>query len=385
VLRSAAGVVIDQAHLSDPGRDPEKQINEDAVSVIEAPFGVALAVCDGMGGHASGERASRAAVERVSEVLRNDAGEPLTQKLAVALERAHADVYALGGELPIDQRPGSTAVVLALAGREAFVAHVGDSRAYRVRAKKTERLTRDHSVVEALLAAGAINAAQAEAHPDANRITRALGIAPEIEPEVGPPTLVEVGDTFILCSDGLSDLVSDAEIGEGVATARTPELACEQLVALANSRGGHDNITLSVARVLALGTERRRETVEITQDAEGRPERVAATVVMTQERRPSNTLPSERPSDRPRDTSPTLVDPTVVEPALQQSGPALHSSAHNPLVSHSGHSLLGTPPNPAARPSIPAQTFTQGRVLFWIAAIVCVLIVLAIALWWIVR
>jgi hypothetical protein len=111
----------------------------------------------------------------------------------------------------------------------------------------------------------------------------------------------------------------------------------------------------------------------------------AATVVMTQERRPSNTLPSERPSDRPRDTSPTLVDPTVVEPALLQSGTALHSSPHNPLVSHSGHALLGTPPNPAARPSIPAQTFTQGRVLFWIGALVCVLIVLAIALWWIVR
>jgi protein phosphatase len=240
--------------------------------------------------------------------------------------------------------------------------------------------------VEALLAAGAINAAQAEAHPDANRITRALGIAPEIEPEVGPPLLVEVGDTFILCSDGLSDLVGDTEIGEGVAAAATPELACEQLVALANSRGGHDNITVSVARVLTLGTERRRETVEITRDAEGRPERVAPTVVMTQDRRPSNTLPSERPSDRPRDTSPTLVDPTVVEPALQQSGSTLHSNPHNPLVSHSGHALLGTPaPNAAARPSIPAQTFTQGRVLFWIAAIVCVLIFLAIALWWIVR
>ena len=79
-----------------------------------------------------------------------------------------------------------------------------------------ERITRDHSVVEALLAAGAINAEQAEAHPDANRITRALGIAPEIEPELGPPLLVEVGDTFLLCSDGLSDLVADAEIGEGV-------------------------------------------------------------------------------------------------------------------------------------------------------------------------
>lgn len=385
MLRSAAGVVLDQAHLSDPGRDPEKQINEDAVLVIEAPFGVALAVCDGMGGHASGERASRAAVERVSEVLKNDAGEPLTQKLAVALERAHADVYALGGELPIDQRPGSTAVVLALAGREAFVAHVGDSRAYRVRARKTERLTRDHSVVEALLAAGAINAAQAETHPDANRITRALGIAPEIEPEVGPPLLVEVGDTFILCTDGLSDLVSDAEIGEGVAAAATPELACEKLVALANSRGGHDNITVSVARVLTLGTERRRETVEITRDVEGRPERIAATVVMTPDRRPSNTLPSDRPSDRPRDTSPTLVDPTVVEPALQQSAPTLHAGPHNPMLSRSGHALLGTPPAVPARPSIPAQTFTQGRVLFWIAAIVCALIVLAIALWWIVR
>jgi PPM family protein phosphatase len=379
VLRSAAGVVVDQAQLSDPGRDPEKQLNEDAVLALETPFGVALAVCDGMGGHASGERASRAAIERISEVLQSDSPEPLTQKLEIALERAHGDVYAIGGELPIDQRPGSTAVVLALAGREALVVHVGDSRAYRIRGRKAERITRDHSVVEALLAAGAINAEQAEAHPDANRITRALGIAPEIEPELGPPLLVEVGDTFLLCSDGLSDLVADAEIGEGVANASTPELACERLIALANSRGGHDNITVSIARVLTLGPERRRETMEMGADGVARAERVAATVVMDVER--STTQVS--PSDRPRDTSPTLVDPTVVDALAQRGAAAVHGTvgrSQSSSVSASGTTLFS-----GGRPSIPSQTFVHGRLLFWVAAVVCGMIVLAIALWWLVR
>ena len=386
MLRSAAGVVVDQAQLSDPGRDPEKQLNEDAVLALEAPFGVALAVCDGMGGHAMGERASHAAVERISEVLKSESNEPLTQKLEVALERAHGDVYAIGGELPIDQRPGSTAVVLALAGREAFVCHVGDSRAYRVRGQRAERLTRDHSVVEALLAAGAINAEQAEAHPDANRITRALGIAPEIEPELGPPLLVEVGDTFLLCSDGLSDLVTDAEIGEGVANAATPELACERLVALANARGGHDNITLSVARVLTLGPDRRRETMGMPPDA-ARAERVAATVVMDAEHRATQAFPS----DRPRDTSPTLVDPTVVDAGTGRGahgvGPSAHAAAahvtgrpHPSAVSSSGTTLLS-----GGRPSIPTQKLAHGRVLFWVAAIMCGTIVLAIGMWWLVR
>jgi PPM family protein phosphatase len=379
VLRSAAGVVVDQAQLSDPGRDPEKQLNEDAAIALEAPFGVALAVCDGMGGHASGERASRAAIERISEVLRGDSPEPLTQKLEIALERAHGDVYAIGGELPIDQRPGSTAVVLALSGREAFVVHVGDSRAYRIRGRKAERITRDHSVVEALLAAGAINAEQAEAHPDANRITRALGIAPEIEPELGPPLLVEVGDTFLLCSDGLSDLVADAEIGEGVANAATPELACERLIALANSRGGHDNITVSIARVLTLGPERRRETMEMGADGVARAERVAATVVMDLERSATQVSPS----DRPRDTSPTLVDPTVVDALAQRGAAAVHGTAGQSqpsTVSASGTTLFNS-----GRPSIPSQTFVHGRLLFWVAAVVCGMIVLAIALWWLVR
>lgn len=372
MLRSAAGVVIDQAHLSDPGRDPEKQLNEDAVLMLEAPFGVALAVCDGMGGHTSGERASRAAVERIAEVLKGTAPEPLMQKLELALERAHGEVYALGGELPIDQRPGSTAVVLALSGREAFVAHVGDSRAYRVRARRAERLTRDHSVVEALLAAGAINAEQAESHPDANRITRALGIAPEIEPEVGPPLLVDVGDVFVLCSDGLSDLVSDAELVDTVLGSSSPEQACERLVALANARGGHDNITVSVARVLTLGPERRRETLEMAPET-ARSDRVAATVVMDPEQRTPHVLPS----DRPRDTAPTLVDPTVVDPALTRA------RLRMPPPGAAGPSARTLP---SGRPSVPAQMLSShGRVLFWVASSVCGAIVFAIALWWLLR
>jgi serine/threonine protein phosphatase PrpC len=442
VLRSAQGVVVDAAMLSDPGRDPDKQVNEDAVAISETGFGITAVVCDGMGGHERGELASRLAVERILEVLRSG-DQPLDRLLSSAIERAHAEVYALGGNAPIDARPGSTAVVLAISNREALIAHVGDSRAYRIRARRIERLTRDHSVVEALLAAGAITLEQANLHPDANRITRALGIAPEIEPEVSPPVHVEPGDAFVLCTDGLSDLVTDAEIGEIVSGSMTPAAACESLVGLANQRGGHDNVSVDVLRVLALGAPRRAgETVGLAApphvpargDTQTPPTAPEAQTVVAQ---PGFTVVmgakegGPRPGytqEPPRQTAPTLVDPLIAaslphktlpgedpvpptpanavpmtgfspQPAIVPEGPAPSPAATTiaekpPAAARTQVSAIPLPDGTSSRPtldavprmsSVRAPREGEVRLLIWATVALSALVLLIVVGWWLLR
>jgi serine/threonine protein phosphatase PrpC len=369
VLRSAEGVVVDCATLSDPGRDPGKQTNEDALAIAELPFGMAAVVCDGMGGHEAGELASRAAVQRIMETLKSEK-QPPERLLSVAIERAHAEVYALGGDAPIDVRPGSTAVLLVLCGQEALLSYVGDSRAYRVRARSAERLTRDHSVVEALLAAHAITPEAARQHPDANRITRALGISAEIEPELLPPLHVELGDAFLLCTDGLSDLVEDSELGELVASAASPEAACQALVALANQRGGHDNISVALLRVLGVGAAARQgNTVEVAREpSHTLPDAPAFTVVMTAA---DSAPPTPNMDDEPRRrTVPTLVDPLVLA--------AAHS---RPTTLLEGHAPPASPAPVAHSPPLTIPPKRPAHLLIWVSVAVCALILVAIALW----
>lgn len=256
MLGSAHGVVVDLAELSDAGRDPTKQINEDASGYTETPFGHLALVCDGMGGHSAGREASQAAVRAVIEGARRaPRASRASDVLRSSIELANEAVYAVGGEAPPELRPGSTCVAVLLADGRAEIAHVGDSRVYLVRGGAPERLTRDHSMVQQLVDSGMLDAAHAASHPEANRITRALGIDAMVEVELRPkPLELAAGDTLLLCSDGLTDLVTDAEIaaivgnriGSGAAA------VCQELVSLANGRGGHDNITVVVLHVLEI-------------------------------------------------------------------------------------------------------------------------------------
>jgi protein phosphatase len=249
------------------------------------------------------------------------------------------------------------------------VAYVGDSRAYRLRGLNAERLTRDHSVVEALLAAGAINADAARAHPDANRITRALGIATDIEPELCAPQRLQLGDVFLLCSDGLSDLVEDAELAELVAGAASPEAACSALVALANQRGGHDNISVALMRVLSVGAERRETTLEMLSGARHTVvEAPAPTLVMTAADGGPSTPSTER--DVPRLTVPTLVDPMVAAARAARPENAAVRSSPAPAPA----------PPPPSKPS-PHTQRREGRLLFWMGLAACALILFSILVW----
>jgi protein phosphatase len=304
------------AERSDPGRDPEKQVNEDACGHAETRFGHLCVVCDGMGGHAAGREAAELAVATIFEMFERAAdGTPPGQVLKGAIEEASRRVHFMRTSEIAGGRPGATAVAVLMHAHGTEVAHVGDSRVYLVHEGQVFRITRDHSVVQELVDRGLITLQQAAHHPDANRITRALGMAPEVEAELRPQPVHHVpGDAFVLCSDGLSDLVEDHEILDIVGSSPAAQ-AVGKLVDLANARGGHDNITVIVLRA--------REA------AIAPPAGVAPTVVTTA---PDTVVNSSPPVMEPvadaipeprvdRKTEPLIVAPVVIPPAPETAPP----------------------------------------------------------------
>ncbi len=251
---------VEYGQKTDPGRDPEKHVNEDACGYRETPIGHLCVVCDGMGGHLGGREASNIAMQTIIERVESaapDARPVDVLRDAVVLANQRVCAIALGADaapprrgqrVEPQARPGSTVVALLLHAGGAEVAHVGDSRVYLVHGSQIFQVTKDHSMVQELVDAGFLTPAQATTHPNANQITRALGMSAEIDVDVRPqPVHVVAGDAFVLCSDGLSDLVEPPEILQIVGSA-PPEQAAGQLVDLANARGGHDNITAAILR-----------------------------------------------------------------------------------------------------------------------------------------
>jgi serine/threonine protein phosphatase PrpC len=240
---------VDYAERSDPGRDPEKQVNEDACGRRETRLGHLCVVCDGMGGHAAGREAAELALATIFEVF-DRAGETDAPAavLRAAVEEASRRVFTMRTSEVAAGRPGSTVVAVLLHAGGTEVAHVGDSRVYLVHEGQIFRLTRDHSMVQEMVDHGLLTPQQAAHHPDANRITRALGMGAEVEVEVRPQPVAHVtGDAFVLCSDGLCDLVQDEEI-LAIVGSEPPAQAVGKLVDLANARGGHDNVTVVALR-----------------------------------------------------------------------------------------------------------------------------------------
>lgn len=268
-VTSASAVTVRVAWRSDPGLDPDKQVNEDSCIYSELPIGHLMLVCDGMGGHVGGKQASEAAVQTiVADLQKADlpgeqgANEPghMSPGLVLknAIEHAGQVVFELGGDSKAAFRPGSTVVAVLTHRLGSDVAHVGDSRGYLMRAGTIHPITRDHSMVQQMVDAGVLSPAEALNHPDANKITRALGMHSTVRVELrSEPIAHQPGDVFLLCSDGLTDLVEPHEMLAAVTQAQQTshpsqslDLACQQLIALANSRGGHDNITVLLGEVL---------------------------------------------------------------------------------------------------------------------------------------
>jgi protein phosphatase len=208
-----------------PGR--VRSGNEDALAV-ESPaseraraLGTLLVVSDGMGGHAAGEVASRIVVDTIPDVYYRQAApgraRPVVEALANAVVEANAAIFAEAQRNPERAGMGCTVVAAVVRGDDLVVAHVGDSRAYLVRGGRIRRLTRDHSWVAQQVDEGILTPEQAERHPHRSLLTRALGRDASVEVEVTRFAL-QVGDTLILCSDGLTATVRDAEIADLAAT-----------------------------------------------------------------------------------------------------------------------------------------------------------------------
>jgi PPM family protein phosphatase len=233
--------VDDQAFRTDTGR--QRSENEDSL-FVRAPIFV---VADGMGGAQAGEVASKTAADAFDRDLPEG---PAEHFLRETIEAANRRIHELARADPSKAGMGTTitAAIVAAQSEEVSVGHVGDSRAYRLRRGKLERLTRDHSLVEEMRRKGQITDAQAEDHPQRSIITRALGPEPEVEVDLQTVPAAP-GDVFLLCSDGLTTMVSEERVAAVLAAATSMREAVRTLVDEANGAGGRDNITALAFRL----------------------------------------------------------------------------------------------------------------------------------------
>jgi PPM family protein phosphatase len=215
--------------------------------------GALLIVADGMGGHSAGEVASQMAADVVSRVYYEMRAEP-GAALKRAVEEANRRINEAAAADESKHGMGTTCTALALCGGRAYAAHVGDSRLYMLRDRQLYQLSEDHSAVNEMVKLGIITKEQARTHEDKNVILRALGTTPDVEVSVLEPFRVREGDRYLLCSDGLHDLVLEDEIASILSETEDVHAAGERLIALAKERGGHDNITVGIIAIMPEGT-----------------------------------------------------------------------------------------------------------------------------------
>jgi serine/threonine protein phosphatase PrpC len=233
-------------HSADTDVGKTRDHNEDSFGVGTPDqaerLGDLLVICDGMGGHAAGEVASKIGVETILAIYYGEASEDRAHVLEQAFEQANEQIFARG-----NGSMGTTGVAALLLHDALHIANVGDSRAYLIRDGEIRQISRDHSFVGDQVAAGLITADQARSSPHRNVITRALGYQSGVTVDLFRWPL-QIDDIIVLCSDGLHGLVTDAEIAR-IAGEASPDDAVHQLIDLANSRGGTDNITVAIAQV----------------------------------------------------------------------------------------------------------------------------------------
>jgi serine/threonine protein phosphatase PrpC len=249
---------LDVAQLTDVGR--RREHNEDNMAfvipkdpLVMANKGALFIVADGMGGHAAGEVASEIAVDTISNMYYQDESDEVDVSLLRAIRRANTSIHQRAAENMLRTGMGTTCVAAVLRGNVASIANVGDSRAYLLRGSQVRQISHDHSWVAEQVRAGLLTEDQARTHTQRNVITRCLGTQAEVDVDVFHEELNE-GDSLVLCTDGLSGLVSDEELLR-IIDQFVPQESVYHLVERANENGGPDNITAIVARVQEVGEE----------------------------------------------------------------------------------------------------------------------------------
>lgn len=275
------GISWEAAAASDRGR--RRAGNEDCFLYRVAPAGQVgiFTVCDGMGGAAGGEIASRLAAETLVRSMNSSidppmdpgetSGRDLEERLLAAALEANRQVHWRSRQQSGLAGMGTTLVALAVRGSAGRLVHVGDSRCYRLRAGVLEQLTQDHSLVEEQVRAGQITRRQAERSPLSHVLTRAVGTAETVQVELSRLS-VGAGDLYLLCSDGLTRELTEERLTAILCAAEALGPACAELIEAANLLGGRDNVTCLLARALRTGGGAKAKPVS-EQGLPRRPER----------------------------------------------------------------------------------------------------------------
>ena len=268
----------------------ERDLNEDRYAVIECASGLAWFVCDGMGGTAGGELAAQLAIDGIRRDLEGlPARSPVSALKSAILESNR--IIVLRRQNQAFAQMGTTVVGVLFSGIEMALGHVGDSRAYVVRAGQIEQLTTDHTYVQELVEKGEIQPEEALAHPQAHILTRCVGAEPGVEITIQKYWIWQVAeeeptDLLVLCTDGLYSHVSDDELAQ-IVSDHAPQRACVRLVEIAKARGGFDNITVAV---VPIGGQLRQEppqgydevqAMRARREASGRPPMKRRSWIMT--------------------------------------------------------------------------------------------------------
>ena len=239
--------------LTDVGQ--VRTVDEDSILVADLSFGVnskssnfhLLVVADGMGGHAKGEEASKIALSAISRSviseLVNDT--PFTKLLEQGIQNANQDILDYTTRNPESSGMGTTSVCAIVEGNAVHLANVGDSRAYVISDDEIRRVTKDHSFVQSLVDQGKITEAESREHPQKNVITKAVGIGTSIEADTMRLTL-DSDESLLLCCDGVIAHLPDDDIHKIIRDSPDPQTACQEIVDMANERGGSDNISLII-------------------------------------------------------------------------------------------------------------------------------------------
>lgn len=281
-----------------------------------------VVVCDGMGGHIGGEIASRMAVKECISFYESSPSDDIVDNLRKSVERANAAVHGEARKQPELMGMGTTCTAMVHRRGVVYFGQVGDSRAYLLRGGAMKQMTKDHSLVQQLVDEGLLDESEMETHPDKNVILRSLGVKPEVEVDVSHVPIIN-DDLLLLCSDGLSGLVSDAEmlaiVNKGLADGGKLRQICESLIDAANAAGGHDNITVQILRVKTTESATTDTTPPETVTQSFTPDEVQESIAKA---RAEAQARGETPKPKPKpaaastaSTDPMMPVPTVEAPA----------------------------------------------------------------------